>query len=202
MGEENFWVSGPFTVAAHPDGELHVKNSQFVQSAEVKAPLNVIFRPHRSRLENTVLDFVGLVTVGSGAADNGENIVHNCRLRSREAKIHIGSSGRGEGGHTEIKGSELWAAVGISIDAIPQLPPVRGDVWLEGNTIVSQGTIIIDTVEDGRTRVRRNGGGEGGGIYSTGTTMIFSGAGGETRVDENRLLANEGLEITSGERTT
>ena len=200
--DAQFSVSGPLNVAAQPDGELHVQNSQFVQSAEVKAPLNVIFRPHRSRLENTVLDFVGLVTVGSGAADNGENIVHNCRLRSREAKIHIGSSGRGEEGHTEVKGSELWAAVEISIDASPQVPHGRGDVLVEGNTIVSQGTIIIDTGEDGRTRVRRNGDGEGGGIYSTGTTMIFSGAGGETQVNGNRLLANQGLEIFSGERTT
>src|SRR5262249_48443978 len=159
--DAEFSVSGPLNIAAQPDGELRVANSQFVQSEEVKAALNVIFRPHRSRLENTVLDFVGLVTVGSGAADNGENIVQNCRLRSREAKIHVGSSGRGERGHTEVKGSELWAAVEISIDASPQVPHGRGDLLLEGNTIVSQGTIIIDTGEDGRTRVRRNGGGEG-----------------------------------------
>ncbi len=198
--DAEFSLSGPLNIAAQPDGELHVEHSQFVQSEDVKAPLNVIFRPHRSRLENTVLDFVGLVTVGSGAADDGENIVQDCRLRSREAKIHIGSSGRGQGGHTEVRGSELWAAVEISIDASPQVPHGRGDVLLEGNTIVSQGTIVIDTGEDGRTQVRRNGG-QGGGIYSTGATMIFSGAGGETRVDGNRLLANESLEISSGERT-
>lgn len=200
--DAEFSVSGSFNIAAQHEGELRVERSQFVQSEEVTQPLHIIFRPHRVRLEDTVLDFVGIVTVGSGAADNGRNTVHNCRLRSREAFIHIGSSGRGVGGRTEVEDSELSAATEISIDASPLASHGRGELLVEGDTIVSQGTILIDTGEEGRTQVRRNRGAEGGGIYSAGTTMIFSGSGGETRVDENRLLANETLEIFSGDRTT
>ncbi len=203
--DAEFAATGFFMIEGQPNGDLRVERSVLIQSAAVNEPVNVLLRAHQLRLHATTIDFLGTVHLETGAADRGELQVEGSLLRSLGGDIHIGSSGRGREGNTVVKHSELIASAdGISILASAQAPHGAGRIHVEENSIVSAGTIAIQTGEDGRTKVSRNSRvSEQGstGIHAGTTLSIVSGEAGETTVDQNRIVADEDATILSGGRT-
>src|SRR5262249_48822963 len=138
--------------------------------------------------------------------DRGGVHVLDSTLRSVEADIHVGSSGRGHEGRTRIEDSHLSAQVDISILASSLVTGGRGEVTVEDSVIDSSGTITLGTGDQGRTVVRRNDRSPqredmGSGIHAATTVTIVSGSAGTTIVHENRVVGEEGAHILSGSLT-
>jgi hypothetical protein len=187
-------------------GEIRVEHSTIAQSKQAPGPVNILLRAHRVQIEATTLDFSGTVHLETGQDDRGVVHVVNSTLRSIEADIHVGSSGRGHEGHTRIEDSHLSAHVDISVLASSLVTGGRGEVTVEDSVIDSSGTITLGTGDEGRTVVRRNdrsreGEDLGSGIHAATTVTIVSGSAGTTIVHENRVVGEEGAHILSGRIT-
>lgn len=200
-----FAAIGFLMIDGQADGEIRVERSLIIQSPSLTKPVNILLRAHHLRLDATTLDFVGTVHLETGAADRGQLHVESSLLRARAGDIHIGSSGRGRDGSSVMRHCELVAGFdGISILASAMAPRGAGRIRVEQSCLESPGPIVIQTGEEGRTRVHRNRCvSERGltGIHAGTTVNIFSGKAGETTVDENRIVAEEEAAMSSEGRT-
>lgn len=184
-------------------GEIRVEHSTLAQSEQAPGPVNILLRAHRVQIEATTLDFSGTVHLETGPDDRGGVHVLDSTLRSVEADIHVGSSGRGHEGRTRIEDSHLSAQVDISVLASFLVTGGRGEVTVEDSVIDSSGTITLGTGDEGRTVVRRNdrsheGEDIGSGIHAATTVTIVSGSAGTTIVHKNGVVGEEGAHILSG----
>ena len=113
--------------------------------------------------------------------------------------VNIGASGRtGHDGRVRLKDSELVGDGTVSIQASFESSHGRGRVQIERNALIAQVRIILLVGEDGTLEVRENL----QGIRTPGTLTIGSESVGKTSVDENRIVALDGVQIHSGGRTT
>ena len=199
--EAQFFSTGDFAINGPLDGELQVERSQVFQSAQAGEPVNITLIAHRNRIEDTTMDVSGNIILRSGEPSDGEVLVEGVRFRSRSQTgvIHIGASGRtGHDGRVRLKDSELVGDGTVSIQASFESSHGRGRVQIERNALIAQVRIILLVGEDGTLEVRENL----QGIRTPGTLTIGSESVGRTSVDENRIVALDGVQIHSGGRTT
>jgi hypothetical protein len=192
-------------------GEIRVEHSTLAQSEQAPGSVHILLRAHRVRIEASTLNFSGTVHLETGRDDRGGVQVLHSTLRSSAADIHVGSSGRGQGGHTRIEVSRLFAQVDISVLASSLEAGGRGEVTVEDSVLDSSGTITLETGDEGRTEVRGNDRRRERderddrdkiwrGIHAASTVSIVSGRAGATLAHDNRIVGEEGARILSGGR--
>lgn len=203
--QARFLSIGPFFVnGGLSGGELRIEHSQISQSERAEQAVNIDLIAHRLRAHDTTIDSFGHVILRGGDADSSDVLVENVRFRVRSPTVlHIGASGQtSHQGRITVRDSELISEGDVSIQASFLPPHGAGRVLIEGSAIVARATILLRTGEDGITEIRENNRTVEldevfQGIHADGTVTITCEAGGRVRVDENRILSNEGTEIRS-----